>query len=77
MALLNALRGRTTVVLVTARPSHMRIVDRVVELRGGVVAGDGKPEIIVPRILAKITAHNSAGFATGKDRSGASDERSH
>ena len=37
MAHLDALRGKTTVLLVTARPSHMRVADRVIEMRGGMV----------------------------------------
>ena len=53
---LAALRGKTTVLLVTARPSHMRVADRVIEMRGGLVTADGTPAIVVPRILAQITA---------------------
>jgi ATP-binding cassette, subfamily C, bacterial LapB len=49
-------RGQSTVLLVTARPSHMRLADRVIEMRGGVVTADGAPEAIVPQILARITA---------------------
>jgi ABC-type bacteriocin/lantibiotic exporter with double-glycine peptidase domain len=52
---LTSLRGKTTVLLVTARPSHMRIADRVIEMRNGMVAMDGKPEVIVPRILKQIS----------------------
>jgi ABC-type bacteriocin/lantibiotic exporter with double-glycine peptidase domain len=55
IAHLASLRGKTTVLLVTARPSHMRMADRVIEMRGGMVAMDGKPEIMVPRILKQIT----------------------
>jgi ABC-type bacteriocin/lantibiotic exporter with double-glycine peptidase domain len=55
IAHLASLRSKTTVLLVTARPSHMRIADRVIEMRGGMVAMDGKPEVIVPRILKQIT----------------------
>jgi ABC-type bacteriocin/lantibiotic exporter with double-glycine peptidase domain len=55
MAHLNALRGKSTVLWVTARPSHMRMANRVVEMRGGAVVADGKPEVVVPRILARLT----------------------
>ena len=55
MAQLNVLRGKSTVLLVTARPSHMRVADRVIEMRGGVVVAEGTPETIVPRILARMT----------------------
>jgi ABC-type bacteriocin/lantibiotic exporter with double-glycine peptidase domain len=51
---LESLRGRCTVVLVTARPSHMRIADRIVEMRAGVVVADGKPDAMLPRILQQI-----------------------
>ncbi|KAB2916671.1 MAG: ATP-binding cassette domain-containing protein [Hyphomicrobiaceae bacterium] len=53
---LEALKGHTTVLLVTARPSHMRVADRVIEMRGGVIAAEGTPVTMVPRILAQITA---------------------
>jgi ABC-type bacteriocin/lantibiotic exporter with double-glycine peptidase domain len=56
LAHLNTLRGKTTVILVTARPSHMRIADRVIEMHGGAVVGDGRPEIVLPRIIAETTA---------------------
>jgi ATP-binding cassette, subfamily C, bacterial LapB len=56
MAHLERHRGQSTVLLVTARPSHMRLANRVIEMRSGVVAADGAPEAIVPRILAGITA---------------------
>jgi ABC-type multidrug transport system fused ATPase/permease subunit len=54
VAHLNMLRGKSTVLLVTARPSHMRAADRVIEMRGGGVVADGTPESIVPRILARM-----------------------
>jgi len=54
IAHLAGLRGKTTVLLVTARPSHMRVADRVIEMRRGMVVMDGKPDIIVPRILKQI-----------------------
>jgi ABC-type multidrug transport system fused ATPase/permease subunit len=53
---LNSLRGKTTVVLVTARPSHMRISDRILVMNAGVVAASGKPETIVPKIMEGIRA---------------------
>ena len=52
---LDVLRGKSTVLLVTARPSHMRAADRVIEMRGGVITADGTPETIVPKILARMT----------------------
>ena len=55
MAHLNAMRGKRTVLWVTARPSHMRLADRVLEMRGGMIVADGKPDVIVPKILARMT----------------------
>jgi ABC-type glutathione transport system ATPase component len=40
---------------VTARPSHMRAADRVIEMRSGVIVAEGLPETIVPKILARMT----------------------
>lgn len=51
---LQMLRGDCTVLWVTARPSHMRMADRVIQMEGGAIVGDGKPEVIVPRILARL-----------------------
>ena len=48
---LNSLRGRATVIIVTHRPSHMRIADRVVYLQDGAVVHDGKPDQVLPLIL--------------------------
>jgi len=56
MTHLQTLHGKSTVLLVTARPSHMRIADRVIEIHNGVVVADGRPEVIVPKILARITS---------------------
>jgi ATP-binding cassette subfamily C protein LapB len=55
LAHLATLKGRSTVLIVTARPSHMRAADRVIEMRGGVIVAEGPPETIVPRILARMT----------------------
>jgi ABC-type bacteriocin/lantibiotic exporter with double-glycine peptidase domain len=53
---LNTLRGNTTVVLVTARPSHMRIADRIIVMNAGTVAASGKPDNIIPKIMEAIRA---------------------
>jgi ATP-binding cassette subfamily C protein LapB len=55
LAHLNVLRGRSTVLVVTARPSHMRAADRVVEMRGGIITAEGPPDTMVPKILARMT----------------------
>ena len=47
---LAALRGRTTVILVTSRPSHMRACDRIIRLERGVVTADGPPDAVLPKL---------------------------
>ncbi len=51
MRKLTAMRGRTTIVLITHRPSHMRLADRVLYLQDGAVVHDGKPDQVLPLIL--------------------------
>jgi ATP-binding cassette subfamily C protein LapB len=48
---IRALKGHATVFLVTHRPSHMRLADRVIYMRDGRIAAQGTPEDIVPRIM--------------------------
>lgn len=48
---LSKLRGRSTVFMVTHRPSHMRVADRVIVLVQGAVAAEGPPDKIVDAIL--------------------------
>ena len=43
MAHLEMLRGKSTVLWVTARPSHMRLADRLIEMRGGVLSPTASP----------------------------------
>lgn len=56
IAKLEALKGRSTVLLVTHRPSHMRAADRVVVLSQGAVVADGDPVEIVPKLLGAPAA---------------------
>ena len=44
MQTIERLRGSTTVVLVTHRPSHMRLADRLILMNSGKVQYDGSPE---------------------------------
>lgn len=53
MRLIERARGRSTIIMTTARPSHMRAADRVVVLQDGIVVAQGKPEQIVPRLMAQ------------------------
>lgn len=45
-----ALAGQATVIMVTHRPSHMRLADRVIYLRDGQILRDGPPEEVLPFI---------------------------
>jgi len=53
MRLIMKARGRSTIIMTTARPSHMRAADRVVVLQEGNIVAQGKPELIVPRLMAQ------------------------
>ncbi|MCP5066949.1 MAG: ATP-binding cassette domain-containing protein, partial [bacterium] len=50
MRKLQQLRGRATVFVVTHRPSHMRIADRVVCMDAGQVMVSGTPDEVLPKI---------------------------
>ncbi len=49
-ALTRHFKGRT-IIVITQRPSTMRLADRVVVLRGGRVAYQGKPEEVIRRLM--------------------------
>lgn len=51
-----ALRGRATTLVVTNRPSHMRVCDRVIFLKEGTIAADGTPDEIVPALMGQASA---------------------
>jgi ATP-binding cassette subfamily C protein LapB len=53
MRLIARCRGKSTVIMSTARPSHMRMADRVIVLHEGAVIAQGKPDEIVPILLAQ------------------------
>ncbi|MDO9382684.1 MAG: ATP-binding cassette domain-containing protein [Hyphomicrobiaceae bacterium] len=55
IAALSRLKGRRTIVMVTERPSHMRLSDRVVVMSEGQIAGQGKPAEVVPILLARAS----------------------
>ncbi len=50
MRKLQSLRGRSTVLLVTHRPSHMRLADKVFYLEGGRLMLAGSPERVLPQM---------------------------
>ena len=55
MASLKALRGTTTVLLVTERPSHILLADRVVLMRSGMIVAD-TTQMATPKIVTQITS---------------------
>ena len=50
MHMISRLRGSRTIVMTTARPSHMKMADRVVVLNDGVLMAQGKPQDILPSL---------------------------
>lgn len=51
MKVLQDIKGKSTILMTTHRPSHMKLADRVVLLRGGLVVASGPPAEIVPLVL--------------------------
>lgn len=60
IATLSARRQRGTVLLVTQRPSHMQICDRVVVMNEGAIAAQGTPSEILPLIVNRPAAGQRA-----------------
>lgn len=50
VAAIQKLRGRTTIFMVTHRPSHMRLADRLVVMEAGAVRAVGKPDQVIPQL---------------------------
>lgn len=53
MAAISAMKGKCTIVMVTERPSHLRLSDRVIVLQDGQIAGQGTPSEIIPALMAQ------------------------
>lgn len=51
MKALGDLKGKATVLMTTHRPSHMKLADRVVLLKNGIVVASGPPDEIVPLVF--------------------------
>jgi ATP-binding cassette subfamily C protein LapB len=51
---LKTLQKQATIILVTQRPSHMYLADRVVLLQSGQLVADAAPDKIVPQILKAV-----------------------
>jgi len=50
---ISALRGKSTVIMASHRPSHMQMADRIVYMDQGQVIHDGPPEQVLPLILSR------------------------
>ena len=50
MKSLGKIKGSSTVIMVTHRPSHMKLADRLVVLSGGLMILDGKPDQVLERL---------------------------
>ncbi len=50
---INSLRGQSTVVMATHRPSHMWLADRVFVVVQGTIVGEGPPDEVVPALMNK------------------------
>ncbi|MEO0451776.1 MAG: ATP-binding cassette domain-containing protein [Pseudomonadota bacterium] len=48
-------RGRSTIIMSTHRPSHMRLADKVLWIEDGMVVEYDTPEAIIPKFLAHYT----------------------
>jgi len=53
MAMVEALKGTSTVIINTQRPSHMKLADRVVVLKSGQIAMMGPPDQVVPALMGQ------------------------
>lgn len=51
MKKLQSLKGKSTVIYSTARPSHMMMADRVICIVKGQIVAEGKPEDVVPKYM--------------------------
>ncbi len=54
MQSINEMRGKTTVVIVTHRPSHLRMVDTVLLMEQGQLLIAGSPEEVLPKIPKEL-----------------------
>jgi len=44
-------KGRQTIIMTTARPSHMKLADRIVVMNDGAIAAAGRPDEILPALM--------------------------
>lgn len=51
---LQTYRGKTTILVVTHRPSYIKLMDKILVLDGGKLISQGTPEMVLPEILKEI-----------------------
>ena len=54
MQALSNMRGETTVFIVTHRPSHLKIADRIVWMEYGAIRSVGRPKVVMPKTRGKV-----------------------
>lgn len=53
MDMVRALQGKSTIIINTQRPSHMKLANRVVVFRSGQIAMMGEPEKVIPALMGQ------------------------
>jgi ATP-binding cassette, subfamily C, bacterial LapB len=53
MEMVRALQGKSTIIINTQRPSHMKLADRVVVFRSGQIAMMGEPDKVIPALMGQ------------------------
>ena len=54
MGMLARMKGKKTMILVTHRPSHLKLADRVVRLDGGRLVSDGPARDLQRQLEARV-----------------------
>ena len=54
MSAVEKLRGKSTMIIVTHRPSHMRIADRLIVLNNGHIQFNGSPQEAVDKLSGQL-----------------------
>ncbi|GER03288.1 hypothetical protein JCM17846_09700 [Iodidimonas nitroreducens] len=54
MQMIQNLRGEKTIIMVSHRPSHIRLADRVLHLEKGILIAEGAPEQSLSRSEGKF-----------------------
>ena len=54
MQALSNMRGQTTVFIVTHRPSHLKMADRIVWMEYGAIRSVGRPKVVMPKTKGKV-----------------------